>query len=39
MAKLTIKTSKKYGKYLKSHLAEEHPKTRGRMTKRNGGKK
>lgn len=29
--KLTIKTSKKYGKYLSKHLQKEHPKTKGKI--------
>jgi hypothetical protein len=29
--KLTIKVSKSYGNYLRTHLAEEHPKTRGKI--------
>jgi hypothetical protein len=29
--KLTIRVSKRYGNYLKTHLAEEHPKTRGHI--------
>jgi len=29
--KLTIKTSKKYGTWLKKHLEKEHPKTKGKI--------
>lgn len=39
MSKLTIKGSKRYTRYMKKHLGEEHPKTRGRMKRRNGSTK
>jgi hypothetical protein len=29
--RLTIKTTKKYGTWLARHLAQEHPKTKGRI--------
>lgn len=29
--KLVINTSRKYGTYLKEHLQQEHPKTKGRI--------
>lgn len=31
MAKVTITTSQRYGKWLKSHLEKEHPKTKGHI--------
>lgn len=31
MAKVTITTSQRYGKYLVKHLAKEHPKTKGHI--------
>ena len=31
MGKITINVNKKYGRYLKEHLEEEHPKTRGNI--------
>jgi len=31
MAEIEIHTTKKYAKYLKPHLEEEHPKTRGHI--------
>jgi hypothetical protein len=31
MAKVIIHVSKKYGRYLKEHLEEEHPKTKGNI--------
>ena len=31
MAKVVIKTTKKYAKYLKPHLEKEHPKTKGKI--------
>jgi uncharacterized BrkB/YihY/UPF0761 family membrane protein len=34
--KLTISGSKKYLTYLKAHLAEEHPKTRGHLRAHRG---
>lgn len=36
MARLIVKGSKKYTGWMKEHLAKEHPKTRGKMTARNG---
>lgn len=32
MAVVKIKTSKKYGKWLKKHLEKEHPKTKGHIS-------
>lgn len=29
--KVSIKTTKKYGKYLEKHLQKEHPKTKGKI--------
>jgi hypothetical protein len=29
--KLVIRTSRKYGNWLKGHLEKEHPKTKGRI--------
>jgi hypothetical protein len=31
MAKIIIKTNKKYGTWLKHHLEIEHPKTKGKI--------
>ena len=31
MTEIEIHTTKKYAKYLKPHLEEEHPKTRGHI--------
>jgi len=31
MAKVVIKTSIKYAKYLSKHLQKEHPKTKGKI--------
>ena len=39
MCKLEIKGSKKYIKYLASHLAEEHPKTKGHIEVKLGKKR
>ena len=36
MAKLVVKAGKKYAKYMKEHLAEEHPKTKGKTKVKNG---
>lgn len=32
MSEIRIKASKKYAEYLKNHLQEEHPKTKGKIT-------
>lgn len=34
MARVIIRTSKKYGEYLSKHLQKEHPKTKGKITLR-----